>query len=103
MVAIGQLGFEAPDVERFPCLRLAREAAEAGGTAPAVVNAANEVAVEAFLGGRLNFTGIARVIDSVLQRHDVHQVTCLDDALAADRWAREAALATLRSREAVAS
>jgi len=103
LVAIGQLGFEAPDVERFPCLRLAREAAEAGGTAPAVVNAANEVAVEAFLGGRLNFTGIARVIDSVLQRHDVHPVTSLDDALAADRWARDAAFAALRSRKAVAS
>jgi 1-deoxy-D-xylulose-5-phosphate reductoisomerase len=91
LVAIGQLGFEAPDLQRFPSLRLAREAAEAGGTAPAALNAANEVAVAAFLGGRLNFTGMARVIDSVLQRHQVGQVTSLADAMAADAWARDAA------------
>jgi 1-deoxy-D-xylulose-5-phosphate reductoisomerase len=91
LVAIGQLGFEAPDLERFPSLRLAREAAEAGGTAPAVLNAANEVAVAAFLGNRLNFTDMARVIDSVLQGHDVKQVTSLADALAADAWGRDAA------------
>jgi 1-deoxy-D-xylulose-5-phosphate reductoisomerase len=103
LIAIGQLGFEAPDLERFPCLRLAREAAEAGGTAPTALNAANEMAVEAFLGGKLNFTGIARVIDSVLQRHDVRTVTSLDEALAADRRAREAARRALESREAVSS
>ena len=103
LIAIGQLGFEAPDLERFPCLRLAREAAVAGGTAPTALNAANEMAVEAFLGGRLNFTGIARVIDSVLQRHDVRTVTSLDEALAADRRAREAARRALESREAVSS
>jgi 1-deoxy-D-xylulose-5-phosphate reductoisomerase len=91
LVTIGQLDFEAPDLERFPCLRLAREAAEAGGTAPAVLNAANEVAVEAFLGGRLNFTDMARVIDSVLQRHEVQRVMSLADALAADAWGRDAA------------
>ena len=90
LVAIGQLDFETPDLERFPSLRLAREAAEAGGTAPAVLNAANELAVEAFLDGRLNFTDMARVIDSVLQRHDVKQVTDLEDALAADAWGRDA-------------
>ncbi len=103
LIAIGQLGFEAPDLERFPCLRLAREAAVAGGTAPTALNAANEMAVEAFLGGKLNFTGIARVIDSVLQRHDVRTVTSLDEALAADRRAREAARRALESREAVSS
>ena len=103
LIAVGQLGFEAPDLERFPCLRLAREAAEAGGTAPTALNAANEMAVEAFLGGRLNFTGIARVIDSVLQRHDVRTVTSLDEALAADRRAREAARRALETREAVSS
>jgi len=91
LVAIGQLGFEAPDLARFPSLRLAREAAEAGGTAPAVLNAANEVAVAAFLDGRLNFTGMAGVIDSVLQRHEVQQVMSLADALAADAWGRDAA------------
>jgi 1-deoxy-D-xylulose-5-phosphate reductoisomerase len=91
LVAIGQLGFEAPDLERFPSLRLAREAAEAGGSAPAVLNAANEVAVAAFLGGQLNFTDMARVIESVLQRHEVQQVMSLADALAADAWGRDAA------------
>ena len=91
LVEVGRLDFEAPDLKRFPCLRLAREAAEAGGTAPAVLNAANEVAVAAFLEGRLNFTGIAGVIDSVLNRHDIRPVSELADALAADGWAREAA------------
>jgi 1-deoxy-D-xylulose-5-phosphate reductoisomerase len=91
LVEVGRLDFEAPDLERFPCLRLAREAAEAGGTAPAVLNAANEVAVAAFLEGRLNFTGIAGVIDSVLNRHEIRPVSELADALAADGWAREAA------------
>jgi 1-deoxy-D-xylulose-5-phosphate reductoisomerase len=91
LVTIGRLTFEAPDIGRFPCLRLAREVAEAGGTAPAVLNAANEVAVAAFLDRQLNFTGIAQVIDTVLQRHDPGQVTTLEDALGADAWARRAA------------
>jgi len=91
LVEVGRLDFEAPDLERFPCLRLARESAEAGGTAPTVLNAANEVAVAAFLEGRLNFTDIAGVIDSVLNQHQVRPVRELADALAADGWAREAA------------
>jgi len=91
LVEVGRLDFEAPDLDRFPCLRLARESAEAGGTAPAVLNAANEVAVAAFLEGRLNFTGIAGVIDSVLNQHEVRPVRDLADALAADGWAREVA------------
>ena len=103
LVAIGQLGFETPDLERFPCLRLAREAAEAGGTAPAVLNAANEVAVAAFLDDRLNFTGIPRVIDSVLQQHDARPVTTLEVALAADAWARDAARQALGIMEAAQS
>jgi len=103
LVAVGRLAFESPDVERFPCLRLAREAAEAGGTAPAALNAANEVAVAAFLEGRLNFTGIARVIDSVLQRHEVRPVTSLASALAADAWARSAAREALSGSTAAAS
>jgi len=100
LVAVGQLAFESPDTDRFPCLRLAREAAEAGGTAPAALNAANEVAVAAFLDGRLNFTGIARVIDSVLQRHEVRPVTSLASVLAADAWARSAAREALPVAEA---
>jgi 1-deoxy-D-xylulose-5-phosphate reductoisomerase len=79
---------------------LAQEAARVGGTAPAVVNAANEIAVEAFLGRRLNFNGIAGVIEDVLQQHQTRPVRDLDDALAADAWARERAAATLGSRQA---
>jgi 1-deoxy-D-xylulose-5-phosphate reductoisomerase len=88
LLQIGKLSFEDPDFERFPCLGLAQSAARAGGTMPAVLNAANEVAVAAFLGGRLNFAGIAAVIESVLQQHETCPVRILPDALAADAWAR---------------
>jgi len=98
LVRIGRLSFEMPDLERFPCLGLAEQAARAGGTAPAVINAANEIAVAAFLGRRLNFGGIAGVIESVLQQHQTRPVRDLDDALAADAWARERATAALSSR-----
>jgi 1-deoxy-D-xylulose-5-phosphate reductoisomerase len=91
LVQIGKLTFEDPDFERFPCLRLAQSVARAGGTMPAVLNAANEVAVAAFLGGRLNFAGIAAVIESVLQQHEPGPVRILADALAADAWARDRA------------
>jgi 1-deoxy-D-xylulose-5-phosphate reductoisomerase len=67
LVALGKLEFAAPDLDAFPCLRLAREAAQAGGTAPCALNAANEVAVHAFLNRRLGFTGIPAVIESVLE------------------------------------
>jgi 1-deoxy-D-xylulose-5-phosphate reductoisomerase len=100
LVQIGRLTFEAPDLERFPCLALAGDAARAGGTAPAVLNAANEIAVAAFLGKRLNFAGIAGVIESVLQQHATGPLASLDDALAADAWARERALAALVTRQA---
>lgn len=100
LARVGRLSFEPPDLERFPCLGLAQEAARVGGTAPAVVNAANEIAVEAFLGRRLNFNGIAGVIEDVLQQHQTRPVRDLDDALAADAWARERAAATLGSRQA---
>jgi 1-deoxy-D-xylulose-5-phosphate reductoisomerase len=100
LVQVGRLSFEAPDLERFPCLALAGQAAQAGGTAPAVLNAANEVAVAAFLGRRLNFAGIAGVIESVLQQHETRPVTTLADALAADAWARERAQALLATPRA---
>ena len=74
LVAAARLDFEAPDLERFPALRLARSAAEAGGTSPAVLNAANEVAVAAFLDGRLGFPGIPAIIEAVLDRHQCRQV-----------------------------
>ncbi len=90
---IARLEFEEPDHDRFPSLRLARDAARAGGTAPAVLNAANEVAVQAFLDRRLNFTGIAAVIDRVLERLGSSPVETLDDVLHADAAARRLAAA----------
>ncbi len=95
LVSVGRLDFERPDPERFPCLGLARRALAAGGTAPAVLNAANEVAVEAFLAGSARFTDIPRVIAAALE--DVPPVAArdLDTVLAEDRRAREAAEAVL--------
>ena len=95
IVATARLDFEAPDTGRFPALKLARDAAEAGGTAPAVLNAANEVAVGAFLGGKLGFLGIPRLIETVLGRHVIRAADSLETVLDADRWARELAEATL--------
>jgi 1-deoxy-D-xylulose-5-phosphate reductoisomerase len=92
LIAIGQLEFEPPDHVRFPSLTLARAAARAGGTAPTVLNAANEVAVQAFLDRRLNFVGISTVIDKVLQRLNASPVNALDDVLEADAAARRMAV-----------
>ena len=91
IVRIGRLDFEPPDLERFPCLQLARNAAEAGGTAPAVLNAANEVAVDAFLARRLSFLAIPEIIGAVLAEHSVRSVDSLQDVLSADQWARRQA------------
>ena len=92
LLAIGHLGFEPPDHGRFPSLMLARAAARAGGTAPTVLNAANEVAVQAFLDRRLNFVGISTVIDKVLQRLIASPVKELGDVLEADAAARRLAV-----------
>lgn len=92
LLAIGHLGFEPPDHVRFPSLTLARAAARAGGTAPTVLNAANEVAVQAFLDRRLNFVGISTVIDKVLQRLNSSPVKALGDVLEADAAARRLAV-----------
>ena len=85
------LSFEKPDAARFPCLQLAYAALRAGGTAPAVLNAANEIAVAAFLERRLAFTGIARVIEQTLERVPAQPAESLDAILAADADARRAA------------
>jgi 1-deoxy-D-xylulose-5-phosphate reductoisomerase len=85
------LTFEAPDVETFPMLRLAREAGEAGGTAPCAFNAANEVAVAAFLEGRLPFLGIADVVADAVDRADTSEARDLDDLVEADHRARDLA------------
>jgi 1-deoxy-D-xylulose-5-phosphate reductoisomerase len=86
--ALGMLSFESPDSGTFPCLRLAREAAEAGGTCPAVLNAANEVAVERFLAGDLGFLRIPAVVEDALEAHDRGPARCLADIMSADEWAR---------------
>jgi 1-deoxy-D-xylulose-5-phosphate reductoisomerase len=88
---LARLTFEAPDLERFPCLRLAFEACAGGGTLPAVLNAANEVAVYAFLEGRIDFSGIPAAIAETLERHAPVGRPTLDDIRAADRWARNTA------------
>jgi 1-deoxy-D-xylulose-5-phosphate reductoisomerase len=85
---LGRLTFEEPDLEAFPCLRLAREAAVAGGTAPCVLNAANEVAVGAFLDGELSFTGIAEVIERALTDLPAEPVRHFSDLYRADAAAR---------------
>jgi 1-deoxy-D-xylulose-5-phosphate reductoisomerase len=91
LVELGALSFEAPDLDSFPCLRLAREAAEAGGTGPCVLNAANEVAVHAFLAGHLPFTGIPRVIESTLAELPAQPLRHFSDLYEADAQAREVA------------
>ncbi|WP_397377336.1 1-deoxy-D-xylulose-5-phosphate reductoisomerase [Pseudomonas sp.] len=88
LFAIARLDFQVPDEQRFPCLRLAREAAQAGGTAPAMLNAANEVAVAAFLERRIRFPEIASIIEHVLQAEPAVAVECLDTVLVADGQAR---------------
>ena len=90
-VKAGVLEFLAPDFERFPCLRLGYEAGKAGGTMPAVMNAANEAAVNAFLEGRIAFLDIARVIESVMTRHAAAELSSLQAVLSADAWARRQA------------
>jgi 1-deoxy-D-xylulose-5-phosphate reductoisomerase len=98
LVEVGALTFEAVDTEAFPCLRLAREAAVAGGTAPCVLNAANEVAVHAFLEGRLPFLGIASVIEDTLERVPAGRVHAFETLYEADRAARAAAAALIGAR-----
>jgi 1-deoxy-D-xylulose-5-phosphate reductoisomerase len=89
LASVGELSFEPPDPETFACLRLAREAGEVGGTAPCVLNAADEVAVEAFLAGRIPFTGIPEVIDRTLEAIPGGQVRHFEDLFDVDSAARQ--------------
>jgi 1-deoxy-D-xylulose-5-phosphate reductoisomerase len=98
LARVGALHFEAPDLGRFPCLRLAYEALRAGGRAAAVLNAANEVAVERFLAGVIGFTEIPQIIETVLTRCATGTVSVLEDVLEADRAARVCAEACLVTR-----
>ncbi|MGH2919593.1 MAG: 1-deoxy-D-xylulose-5-phosphate reductoisomerase [Solirubrobacteraceae bacterium] len=91
LAEVGALTFEPVDTDAFPCLRLAREAAAAGGTAPCVLNAANEVAVHAFVGGELGFLGIAEVIERTLERLPAARVRAFESLYEADREARACA------------
>jgi 1-deoxy-D-xylulose-5-phosphate reductoisomerase len=91
LATTGQLTFEKPDLETFPCLRLAREAGEVGGTAPCVLNAADEVAVSAFLDGSIPFTAIAEVVERTLEALPARTPGHFEDLYAADLEARERA------------
>ena len=93
---LGQLTFEAPDMARFPCLKMAIEAQRAGGVMPVALNGSNEEAVAAFLAGRIPFGGIARVVEAVLSRTAPGNITCAEDVYEADRAARAAAKAALK-------
>ena len=93
---IATLNFEQPDELNFPCLRLAREAFTAGGSMPAVLNAANEVAVSAFLGEEIRFTSIPALIAKVMEQHEVQTADRLDTILGADHWARDTAAQLIR-------
>jgi 1-deoxy-D-xylulose-5-phosphate reductoisomerase len=101
LLKAGRLDFRAPDTDKFPCLALAQAAARAGGLHPVVLNAANEVAVEAFLERRLNFPGIAAVIEAVVERGTGGAIGGLEDVLAADAesrvYARERIVGMTRS------
>ena len=88
---LGSLTFEEPDTERFPALTLARRAGEAGGTLPAVLNAANEVAVDAFCAGRISFPRITETVARTMDAHKVSEHPTLKEILEADAWARQEA------------
>jgi 1-deoxy-D-xylulose-5-phosphate reductoisomerase len=96
--AIGQLTFQAPDPQRFPALRLARLALQTGGSAPTVLNAANEVAVQAFLDGAIGFLDIARVVEGTLEALRPVALAGIDDVLAEDARARQCAHAIVKRR-----
>jgi 1-deoxy-D-xylulose-5-phosphate reductoisomerase len=100
---IAQLTFEEPDLERFPSLRLGYEAARAGGTMPAVLNAANEVAVAAFLAERLSYQGIPRVVEETMSAHTPMPLQDLAHVLGINRWARERAQNLIAAKGAVNS
>jgi len=99
LAAAAQLTFLNPDLEKFPCLRLAYQALKKGGTSPVVLNAANEVAVESFLAGQIRFTDIAVLNEQVLDAHQVQPVENLEGLLAADGWARAYVREAFKAKE----
>jgi 1-deoxy-D-xylulose-5-phosphate reductoisomerase len=97
LAAVGELTFEEPDLDTFPCLRLAREAGAEGGTAPCVLNAADEVAVAAFLDGRLPFAGIGEVIEGALEAIEAQPIAHFEQLFECDAAARETAAELVRA------
>jgi len=97
LAALGQLTFERPDEESFPCLRLAREAAAAGGTAPCVLNAANEAAVASFLDGQIGFLDIAALVERALDEVPAEPLASLEQLEDADARARAAVRDAVRT------
>ena len=95
----GALTFSSPDPERFPCLKLAYRSIEIGETMPAILNAANEIAVNAFLEGTIKFTEIPLLLQRVMEEHEVKSARTIEDILKADHWAREKAKAILEGRK----
>ena len=89
LAALGSLDFESPDLVKFPAINLARRAGEIGGTLPAVFNAANEIAVDAFCEEQTSFIGIAELVTEVMNRHKVIEGPKLEEILQADQWARQ--------------
>jgi 1-deoxy-D-xylulose-5-phosphate reductoisomerase len=98
LVAMDGLTFSHPDLKRFPCLQLAFDACRSGGTMPATMNAANEVAVEAFLASQIPFTSIPEVIDATMNEHNLIQEPDLDTVLDADKWSRQKARSLVAER-----
>ncbi|MBQ3302552.1 MAG: 1-deoxy-D-xylulose-5-phosphate reductoisomerase, partial [Eggerthellaceae bacterium] len=93
---LGSLEFAAPDEKTFRCLPLAREAGKMGGTLPCAMNAANEVAVAAFLAGQGSYLGIAECVEAVMELHDVCRVESVEQLQAVDAWARAKAQENIR-------
>ena len=100
---LAQLTFEEPNLEKFPCLALAYKALRIGGTMPATLNAANEIAVQAFLGGKIRLSDIPKIIESVMNEHKSQAVSSLEIILEIDAWARKRVIMKLKSLEKTAS
>jgi 1-deoxy-D-xylulose-5-phosphate reductoisomerase len=100
---LAQLTFEEPDSERFPCLGLAYKALKSGGTMPAALNAANEIAVQAFLDDKIRLSDIPKIIESVMNLHKIQSVTNLETILSADKLARRHANEILSVKSAFVS
>jgi len=88
---IGTLSFEKPDMKRFPCLQLALQAAEMGGSMPAVMNGANEVAVDSFLKGEIGFLQIPVLIEKTMEVHETFSIESVESVMKIDSWARKTA------------